>query len=198
MDLVTALRQDQTVGHVGSPFPCNEIKLVDVPDMNYTSFDKPFPRGEVCIRGPNIFKGYLHAEDKTREAIDDDGWLHTGDVGTFLGDGSLKIIDRKKHIFKLAQGEYVAPEKLENVYAKCQYVAQVFIHGESLQASLVAIVVPDAEGLKPFCIEKGIDASNPANLVSNQAIKDEVLRALKELGKKDKLKVCAKVMVTRS
>ncbi|XP_067101296.1 long-chain-fatty-acid--CoA ligase 5 isoform X2 [Osmerus mordax] len=121
---------DATSGHVGVPVPCNIVKLVDVEEMNYFSSNG---EGEVCIKGKNVFKGYLKDPEKTAEALDEDGWLHTGDIGKWLPSGVLKIIDRKKNIFKLAQGEYIAPEKIENVYIRSAPVAQLFVHGDSLQ-----------------------------------------------------------------
>jgi long-chain acyl-CoA synthetase len=106
-----------SAGTVGPPHICTEIKLVDVPDMSYTSLDKPNPRGEICTRGPSTFKGYLKGQSllsslrasnpclssilntdpiNTKAALDEEGWLHTGDVGEFDHLGRLKIIDRIK------------------------------------------------------------------------------------------------------
>lgn len=77
-------------------------------------------KGEVMIKGPSVTSGYYRDAQKTAELFDADGFLHTGDIGQLLPNGTLRIIDRKKHIFKLAQGEYIAPEKIENVYVQCR------------------------------------------------------------------------------
>ncbi|XP_054898857.1 long-chain-fatty-acid--CoA ligase 5 [Poeciliopsis prolifica] len=175
---------DATADHVGVPLPCNFLKLVDVEEMNYFASNG---EGEVCIKGTNVFKGYLKDPEKTAEALDKDGWLHTGDIGKWLPSGVLKIIDRKKNIFKLAQGEYIAPEKIENVYVRCGPVAQVFVHGDSLQSSLVAIVVPDADVLPGFAKSLGIQGSIE-ELCKNTEIKKAIITDMTKLGREAGLK----------
>ncbi|XP_023108090.1 long-chain-fatty-acid--CoA ligase 1 isoform X2 [Felis catus] len=175
---------DWTAGHVGAPMPCNFIKLVDVEEMNYLAAKG---EGEVCVKGPNVFKGYLKDPAKTAEALDKDGWLHTGDIGKWLPNGTLKIIDRKKHIFKLAQGEYIAPEKIENIYVRSEPVAQVFVYGESLQAFLIAIVVPDVETLCPWAQKRGF-AGSFEELCRNKDVRRAVLEDMVRLGKDSGLK----------
>ncbi|XP_027955493.1 long-chain-fatty-acid--CoA ligase 1 isoform X2 [Eumetopias jubatus] len=175
---------DWTAGHVGAPMPCNLIKLVDVEEMNYLASKG---EGEVCVKGPNVFKGYLKDPAKTAEVLDKDGWLHTGDIGKWLPNGTLKIIDRKKHIFKLAQGEYIAPEKIENIYLRSEPVAQVFVHGESLQAFLIAIVVPDVETLCFWARKKGFEGSFE-ELCRNKDVKKAILEDMVRLGKESGLK----------
>ncbi|KAF1585671.1 UNVERIFIED_CONTAM: Long-chain-fatty-acid--CoA ligase 1, partial [Eudyptes robustus] len=179
-----SLPGDWTAGHVGAPMPCSIIKLVDVQEMNYLAAKG---EGEVCVKGPNVFRGYLKDPEKTAEALDEDGWLHTGDIGKWLPNGTLKIIDRKKHIFKLAQGEYIAPEKIENVYLRCEALAQVFVHGESLQAFLVAIVVPDPETLRYWAKKKGFEGSYE-ELCRNKDLKNHILEDMVRIGKESGLK----------
>ncbi|XP_036105436.1 long-chain-fatty-acid--CoA ligase 1 isoform X4 [Molossus molossus] len=175
---------DWTAGHVGAPMPCNLVKLVDVEDMNYLAAKG---EGEVCVKGPNVFQGYLKDPAKTAEALDKDGWLHTGDIGKWLPNGTLKIVDRKKHLFKLAQGEYIAPEKIENVYLRSEPVAQVFVHGESLQSFLIAIVVPDVETLGRWAQKRGVDGSFE-ELCRNKDVKKAILEDMVRLGKEAGLK----------
>ncbi|XP_074519020.1 long-chain-fatty-acid--CoA ligase 5 [Halichoeres trimaculatus] len=175
---------DATSGHVGAPLPCNVVKLVDVEEMNYFASNG---EGEVCIKGRNVFKGYLKDPEKTAEALDEDGWLHTGDIGKWLPSGVLKIIDRKKNIFKLAQGEYIAPEKIENVYVRSGPVAQVFVHGDSLQSCLVAVVVPDPEVLPGFAEKLGCHGS-VEELCKNTQLKKAILSDMTKLGKEAGLK----------
>jgi len=85
-------------GETGIPTKLNHIKLVDVPEKDYYAKDRV---GEICIRSKAVFSGYLKDEAKTREAIDDDGWLNTGDIGRWTPHNTLKIIDRKKNMYKV-------------------------------------------------------------------------------------------------
>ncbi|CAF0772173.1 unnamed protein product [Rotaria sordida] len=175
---------DMLYGAIGSPVPVVEMKLIDVPDTTYRS---DINQGEVCIRGPTVFKGYYNDEAKTKEIIDKDGWLHTGDVGEWTSNGALRIIDRTKHIFKLCQGKYIAPERLEDIYIRSRWVAQIFIDGISTETTVVAIVIPDEE-----YIRKNFQAINTkttfADLCKNPKLKEIILSDLKRLSEEYKLK----------
>ncbi|TMS17480.1 long-chain-fatty-acid--CoA ligase 1-like [Larimichthys crocea] len=185
---------DWTAGHVGAPLPCNTIKLVDVSEMNYLAVNG---EGEVCVKGPNVFQGYLKDPEKTKEAIDEDGWLHTGDIGKWLPNGTLKIVDRKKHIFKLAQGEYIAPEKIENLYTRSDAVAQIYVHGDSLQACLVAMVVPDPDFLPSWAKRTlGLQGSYQ-ELCGRAEVKAAIFEDMQRLGKEGGLKSFEQVKAIR-
>lgn len=175
---------DYSVGHVGPPLPCCHIKLIDVPEMEYYAING---QGEVCVKGLSVFQGYLKDPVKTAETIDKDGWLHTGDIGMWMENGTLRIVDRKKHIFKLAQGEYIAPEKIENIYLNSQYVAQIFVHGESLKSCLVAVIVPEEKQLTNWCKVNEIEGSWE-EICKNKAVKKMLMAEITDMGKKAGLK----------
>ncbi|GMF44099.1 unnamed protein product [Phytophthora fragariaefolia] len=179
-----------TNSHVGPPVLFTHVQLEDVPEMGYTSHDKPRPRGEILVKGPQMFSEYYKNPEMTREAIDDRGRVHTGDIGCWNADGTLSIIDRKKNIFKLAQGEYVAAEKIENVYSKCQYVTQVFVYGDSLQSCLVGVVVPDPEIKKVWAQEHGLsgDDASKAKVLANPEYQKDVRDDMELVAKEAQLR----------
>ncbi|KAL9553112.1 hypothetical protein MBANPS3_003455 [Mucor bainieri] len=181
------ISDDNTSGVVGVPFPCSEIKLVDVPDMEYHATDKPYPRGEICIRGNSLMREYYKSPEKTAETIDQDGWLHTGDIGLFDSANRVVIIDRLKNIFKLSQGEYIAPEKIEGVYQKHELVAQAYVYGDSMQASLVGVIVPDKDAF-PAWLAKNHPSVNATEALENEDVKKDLLKTLNAYGKQNDLK----------
>ena len=126
---------DDRPGVAGTPIASVEIKLESTPDvcdkggLPYMSTDRKdvdgnpvWGRGEILVKGANVTSGYYMMEDKTREVYSDDGWFATGDIGQFLSDGSIRIVDRKKNLVKLKSGEYVALEKMEMVYGNSSFV----------------------------------------------------------------------------
>ncbi|XP_075238278.1 long-chain-fatty-acid--CoA ligase 6 isoform X2 [Lycorma delicatula] len=170
--------------HVGPPVACCCVKLVDVPEMEYFAASN---QGEVCVKGTNVFQGYYKEADATSQTIDEDGWHHTGDIGQWLPNGTLKIIDRKKHIFKLSQGEYIVPEKIESIYCRSQYVHQVFVHGESLKSCIVAIVVPEVDVIKCWALENKIPGTLSI-LCANPEVKKLIMDDMISWGKEGGLK----------
>lgn len=102
-------------------------------------------------------------------------------------NGTLKIIDRKKHIFKLSQGEYIVPEKIENIYIRSQYVQQVFVHGESLKSCIIAIVIPDVDVVKCWAVENGIPGTLSV-LCANPEVKKLILDDMLAWGREAGLK----------
>ncbi|KAI8918299.1 hypothetical protein DFJ77DRAFT_498286 [Powellomyces hirtus] len=177
---VTYPRDTQSVGTVGIPIPGVIVKLVDVPDMNYLSSSNP-PAGEICFKGPVAFPGYYKDPERTAETIDADGWVHTGDIGIWTPSGHLKIIDRKKNLFKLSQGEYVSPEKVEQVYSRHELIDACFVTGNSTESSLVAVINPTKGSLMDFIKEKalGVSAETPfEQICENKLVRKAVITEL--------------------
>lgn len=129
---------DERAGIVGAPIPCVEVKVVSCPEINdkaglpYLSSDRKdvngdpiFGRGEVLVRGGCVGLGYYMMHDKTKEEFEPSGWFHTGDIGQFVSDGSIQIVDRKKNLIKLKGGEYIAVENMEMSYGNSRFVDAV-------------------------------------------------------------------------
>ncbi|KAL9271915.1 Long chain acyl-CoA synthetase 4-like protein [Drosera capensis] len=175
----------QMLGTVGPPVPNVEVCLESVPEMNYDALAST-PRGEVCIRGKTLFSGYHKREDLTNEVMID-GWFHTGDVGEWQPDGSLKIIDRKKNIFKLSQGEYVAVENLENIYGLASVLDSIWVYGNSFQSFLVAVGIPNEYALMEWAATNGVSGDFVA-ICENPKSKEYILAELNKIAKDKQLK----------
>ncbi|XP_010925724.1 long chain acyl-CoA synthetase 4 [Elaeis guineensis] len=173
------------VGTVGPPVPNVDVRLESVPEMGYDALSS-IPRGEICIRGKTLFSGYYKREDLTNEVMID-GWFHTGDIGEWQPDGTLKIIDRKKNIFKLSQGEYVAAENLENIYGLVPDIDFIWIYGNSFESFLVAIINPNKQALENWAGENGI-SEDFAALCENPKAKEYILGELTKIANAKKLK----------
>jgi Long-chain acyl-CoA synthetases (AMP-forming) len=138
------------IGTVGKIFPGTELIIAD--------------DGEILTRGPHIMKGYYKDPENTKEIIDSDGWLHTGDIGVLIDGGFLKITDRKKEIFKLSAGKYIAPQVIENLLRELQSVENCMVVGEN-QKFASAIIVPAFAYLRGWAKEKGLSYENDEELV---------------------------------
>ncbi|KAM7274712.1 hypothetical protein ACFE04_016578 [Oxalis oulophora] len=136
------------IGTAGPVGVFNDIRLEEVSEMGYDPLGNP-PRGEICLRGKCLFSGYYKNPELTREVVKD-GWFHTGDIGEILPNGVIKIIDRKKNLIKLSQGEYVALEHLENVYTVTPIVEDIWVYGNSFKSKLIAVVIPHEENTKKW------------------------------------------------
>ncbi|XP_040987230.1 long chain acyl-CoA synthetase 4-like [Juglans microcarpa x Juglans regia] len=173
------------LGTVGPPVPNVDVCLESVPEMGYDALSNT-PRGEVCVKGKTLFSGYYKREDLTKEVMVD-GWFHTGDIGEWQPDGSLKIIDRKKNIFKLSQGEYVAVENLENIYGLVTAIDSIWVYGNSFESFLVAVVNPNKEALERWAEENGVNGDFNSVCESPRA-KEYILGELAKISKEKKLK----------
>ncbi len=160
---------DNVLGTNGTPLDNTELKIAD--------------DGEILVRGPHVMKGYYKDEKATREIIDEEGWLHTGDIG-YLQDGKyLMITDRKKEIFKLSSGKYIAPQMIENKIRESSFVDNCIVFGEH-QKFASAVIIPNMKELREWCAKNNINAGeSDEELVGN---KDVVAMLNKEMAKINK------------
>jgi long-chain acyl-CoA synthetase len=158
------------IGTVGPVIPGGEVKIA--------------ADGEILYRGPNVMMGYYHRPELTSEALDGEGWLHTGDVGTF--DGLfLKITDRKKEIFKTSGGKYIAPQQIENRMRESKFIAQIMVVGENRKFP-AALIVPAFQVVADYFNQKGVELRSNREIVAdrqvNALIESEIQRLNKHFG----------------
>lgn len=184
---------DMSTGNCGAVAPVLEVRLKDVPDMEYFASDKPQPRGELLIRGSTLFAGYYRDPEETKKAMLPDGWFRTGDIATVDKMGRFRIIDRVKNVLKLAQGEYISPERLENIYlSHLSYLAMAYVHGDSMQTFLVAIFAVQPDMFAPYASKILGKAIGPTDVAAIKTACEEpkVKKAIKEeldkVGRKNK------------
>ncbi|XP_010069762.2 long chain acyl-CoA synthetase 1 isoform X1 [Eucalyptus grandis] len=173
------------IGSVGAVSVYNEMRLEEVSEMGYNPLGNP-PCGEICFRGKMVFSEYYKNPELTRESIKD-GWFHTGDIGEMLPNGSVKIIDRKKNLVKLSQGEYVALEYLENVYGVAPIVEDIWVYGDSFKSMLVAVVVPHEENTRKWAVANGYPGSF-SELCSLTLLKEHILAEFRDIAQRNKLR----------
>lgn len=137
--------------------------------------------GEILCKGPNVMKGYWRNEEATKEMINEDGWLHTGDVGRFY-EGNLKITDRIKHMIVNAGGKNIYPGPIEDMFKTSKWIDQMVVVGEA-QNFMAGLVVPDFEILAKFAKDNGLDYKTNEVLISHPEVKDLFKKELRAFSK---------------
>jgi long-chain acyl-CoA synthetase len=158
---MTFEREKVKPGTVGPAIPGSELKIAE--------------DGEVCCRGGHVFQGYLNDPEKTAETIDDDGWLHSGDIGEIDEDGYLRIVDRKKELIITAGGKNISPANLEAALKTVPLIGQAAVIGDS-RPFVSALVVIDAEVAPGWAARHGIEFTN----LEEFAALPEVIKAIDE------------------
>lgn len=193
------MKGDFSVGNIGGPMGDVELCLESVPEFDYTVDDKPNPRGELLVRGPAVFQKYFKNEEETKKVIEPDGWFHTGDICEVDKLGRFKIIDRKKNVLKLSQGEYISPERIENVYsANTNLISTGYVHGDGKQSCLVAIFGVDPENFPAWASKVlGRNVTSVANdmraAAKDPKVRQAFLKILDKIGRTHKFNSFEKV-----
>lgn len=153
------------IGTVGEIMSCAEFKLAD--------------DGEILTKGDCLMKGYYKDPEYTKEVIDEEGWFHTGDIGTMVDGQYLKITDRKKEIFKLSIGKYIAPQVLENKLRESNFISNCIVIGAN-EKFASAIIIPDFDTLHFWCAKHKVHYANNDELIKSPEV---IKRVQKEINK---------------
>ena len=149
-------KKGRKIGSVG--FAMREIEVRIDPQTN-----------EIQCRGGNVMKGYYNKPDLTAEAIDSDGWFHTGDTGYFDPDGYLFITGRTKSMFKTSMGKYINPEVIEEKMKQAPFILDMMVVGDG-QKFAAALIAPDFDMLKDWCKRHGVSATTPAEMIADKTV----------------------------
>ena len=152
-------REHRRIGTVGKPIPGTEIRIGD--------------GGEILVRGPQVMKGYYELPEATAEAIDREGWFHTGDVGEIDEDGFLSVTDRIKDIIVTAGGKNVAPQPIENRLKDDDFIEQAVLLGDR-ERYCVLLVVPSFPNLEAWARRSGIEARDPEALLASRPVQEHM------------------------
>ncbi|KAK5865091.1 hypothetical protein PBY51_016282 [Eleginops maclovinus] len=180
---------DISTGRVGAPVICCEVRLRDWAEGGYTRKDKPNPRGEILIGGPNVTMGYYRNESNDQDFFADEKgqrWFCTGDVGEVYPDGCLQIVDRKKDLVKLQAGEYVSLGKVESALKNCSIIENICAYANSEQNYVISFVVPDQKRMTELARKKGI-VGEWEEICTHPDMEREVLKEIKEVAANIKL-----------
>jgi fatty acid CoA ligase FadD9 len=159
-----------------------QIKLVDLPEYGFTSQDLPYPRGEVVVKTTKQGSGYYKETELTKNTWTEDGFIRTGDIGVMDKAGHIRVITRIKNVCKLAQGEYVDPDKLESVYLKSKFVDQIYVDINPVKEFLVAVVVPVQQILLEHFSGEDLD-----QVLTSSAANEMILKDLRDLANSEQL-----------
>jgi len=157
------------IGTVGPPLPGMAVKIAS--------------DGEICVKGPNVMLGYYKQPELTATVIDEDGWLHTGDVGELVDGEFLKITDRKKELFKTSGGKYIAPQVIENSFKESFLIDQIMVIGEN-KKTVSALIVPAIPSLTAWCEQQGLAFQTKEEMLKSKEVVKKFMALRDEFNKK--------------
>jgi long-chain acyl-CoA synthetase len=164
--------------------PAQRIKPGSIgPAADYNEMRIDPATGEILVKGPNVFLGYLNLPEKTAETIDADGWLHTGDVGTVDGEGFFRITDRMKDIIITAGGKNITPSEIENELKFSPYVTDAVVIGDK-RAYLTVIIMIDQENVEKYAQDNDVPFSNYASLTRSTEVQQLISDLIESVNKK--------------
>jgi long-chain acyl-CoA synthetase len=156
-------------------FDDDKIKIGTVGPVIFNVQLKFAEDGEICVKGPNVMMGYYNQPELTKEAIDENGWFHTGDIGMLEDARFLKITDRKKEMFKTSGGKYITPQIIENRLKESRFIEQAMVIGEH-EKFPAAFVVPSFAFLKDWCARHNIPFTSHEEVIKQEAVKARIMK----------------------